>query len=289
MITAAGLARRYGGRLRSDGVNWDFDCPLCTYRASVRDNEDGGWPLVHCHAECSYLDYVEFGLFDDDDDDVRLETSSFVGSKTASEAPRIEDALRIYNNFGSAVGTLAEVYVQATRRISIPLPSILRYGMHRHRGRDWPTMAVPLSAVEGQQTGTQLLFLGPEGRKADLPKKHQRRSYGIIKGSAVRLAEYDPQRELGVAEGVESALAVTQIFDVPTWATCGAGLLKSIQLPPEVRRVLIAADRDDSGIGQRNSWLLYQRLRSEGRAVDIVLPPLGTDDFSTLLMQQRGA
>jgi hypothetical protein len=43
--------------------------------------------------------------------------------------------------------------------------------------------------------------------------------------------------ELGLAEGVESALSATQLHGIPCWATLGAPRLSAIDLPSCVRRV----------------------------------------------------
>ena len=53
--------------------------------------------------------------------------------------------------------------------------------------------------------------------------------------------------ELGLAEGVESALSATQLHGVPCCATLGARRLDAIDLPRGVRRVHLFADNDEAG------------------------------------------
>ena len=53
-----------------------------------------------------------------------------------------------------------------------------------------------------------------------------------------------------------------------------------------MRRIVIAADNDASGVGQRNALAAYDRLRAEGRSVRIVAPPFVGDDFNDVLLKE---
>ena len=121
-----------------------------------------------------------------------------------------------------------------------------------------------------------------------LPKEYQRECRGVIHGGAIRLAEHDPDAELIVAEGVESTFSAMQLFGRAGWAAVYAGGLKTIELPPDVRRIIIAADNDASGAGQRNALAAYDRWTAEGRSVRIKTPPDVGDDFNDVLSSQRG-
>ena len=65
------------------------------------------------------------------------------------------------------------------------------------------------------------------------------------RGSAVP----DPGADghLGIAEGIETALAAHAIFGVPTWAALSADGMARWQWPAEVKRVTIFADAGDAG------------------------------------------
>ena len=135
-------------------------------------------------------------------------------------------------------------------------------------------MLAPVVNVSGEQTGVHMTYLRPDGGgKADLPKEYQRECRGVIRGGAIRLAEHDPDTELIVAEGVETTLSAMQIFGLAGWSAVFAGGLKTMELPSNVRRIIIAADNDVSGAGQRNALAAYDRWTAEGRAVRIKAPP----------------
>jgi putative DNA primase/helicase len=149
-------------------------------------------------------------------------------------------------------------------------------------------MLAPVVDVDGEQIGVHMTFLRPDGAgKADLPKEFQRECRGALAGGAIRLMPFDPGVELILCEGVETGLAAAELFALPCWSAVYAGGLRSVALPTDVRRIVIAADNDVSGAGQRNALAAYDRWTAEGRGARIVCPPT-TGDFNDVLIK-RGA
>jgi putative DNA primase/helicase len=77
-----------------------------------------------------------------------------------------------------------------------------------------------------------------------------------------------------------------QLFGLVGWAAVYAGGLKTMELPPNVRRIVIAANNDESGVGQRNALAAYDRWTAERRSVRIVAPPVVGDDFNDVLLKE---
>jgi putative DNA primase/helicase len=110
----------------------------------------------------------------------------------------------------------------------------------------------------------------------------------VIKGGAIRLAPYDPDCALIIGEGVESTLSAMQIFKLPGWSAVYAGNLKDdLELPAEVRRIVIAVDNDESGTGEEAADVAQDRWESEGRSVRKVMPNVIGDDFNKILMKAK--
>jgi phage/plasmid primase-like uncharacterized protein len=148
-------------------------------------------------------------------------------------------------------------------------------------------MVAPIVNVAGEQIAIHKTFLRPDGRgKADLPKTEQRETSCPMKGGAVRLALHRADLELLVGEGIESTLAAMQLFSLPGWAAICASGIASLDLPADVRRVVVAADNDMNGVGQRAALSARERWVVEGRSVRILLPPNPGEDLNDVLLSE---
>ena len=286
-MSAAGFARQLGATRR--GNNWRCACPRgCGYGLSFCDGADGRL-LAFCFGGCTFDEImsalVEYGLLDDDDDD-DLQVSRRVTVCQHDNAERIAHARQIYDS--GVCDQRVAVYL-GSRGIHL-ISQVLRFTEQApHRlGARLPAMLAPVVNTAGEQIGVHLTYLRRDGGgKAALPKEYQRECRGVIHGGAIRLAEHNPGTELVIGEGVESALAAAQLFGRVGWAAVYAGGLKTMELPPDVRRILIAADNDVSGVGQRNALAAYDRWRADGRQVCIKTPPAIGTDFNDLLLAAR--
>lgn len=134
-----------------------------------------------------------------------------------------------------------------------PLPACLRF--HRalpcwdgdKKIGDFPAMVAPLTAPDGRVVALHRTFLASDGRKAEIrsPKKLTGTS-GPLGGACIRLHE-PAHGVLGVAEGIETALAARLASSVPTVAAYCAGNLAAWQWPSSVQRMVIFADADTAG------------------------------------------
>ena len=190
--------------------------------------------------------------------------------------------------YGSGVSDERIAVYLKSREIGLTSPVLRFQEQAPHRlGARLPAMLAPVVNVTGEQIGVHLTYLRCGGAgKATLPKEYQRECRGVIHGGAIRLAEHDPDTELLTGEGVESTFSAMQLFGLVGWAAVYAGGLKTMELPPEVRRIVIAADNDESGVGQRNALAAYDRWTAEGRSVRIMAPPVVGDDFNDVLLKE---
>jgi putative DNA primase/helicase len=82
--------------------------------------------------------------------------------------------------------------------------------------------------------------------------------------------------DLVIAEGVETALSAAAFFSVPAWAALSASNLAEFTPPAVVKRLIIAADRDQPGLDAADR--LAARLADR---LDIAIrPPEDGDDWN---------
>src|SRR5204862_3057407 len=84
-----------------------------------------------------------------------------------------------------------------------------------------------------------------------------------------------------IGEGIESCLAAMQATGNSAWAALSTSGLRTLDLPNQVREVVVLADGDDPGETAARDCAL--RWKREGRRVRIARPPQGLD-FNDLLM-----
>jgi putative DNA primase/helicase len=112
---------------------------------------------------------------------------------------------------------------------------------------------------------------------------------GDLNGAAVRLLEVDD--DMGVAEGIETALAAYEIFGVPTWAALTANGIRGFVPPSSVRRLHIFGDNDASFTGQAAAYSLASRLFRERPDIEVIvdLPETTGGDWLDMLNERRAA
>ena len=140
---------------------------------------------------------------------------------------------------------------------------------------EFPAMVGAVRDIEGNLVSLHRTFLSMDGKKApiDVPKKIMTVSeFDSISGCAIRFGT--PKTVLALAEGIETALSVVKATGFACWSCISAGGLKSVQIPESVKTVLIFADKDASGTGEKAAMALKDRLVQKGITVHIVEPPM---------------
>jgi putative DNA primase/helicase len=94
-------------------------------------------------------------------------------------------------------------------------------------------------------------------------------------GSAVRLMPIGDRGILGIAEGIETALSASVLFNVPTWAALDKHGLENFLIPDDVVALMIFADNDADGGGLMAAKKL--QARCEVRSEVLMPDKVGTD------------
>lgn len=149
-----------------------------------------------------------------------------------------------------------------------------------------PAMLSRIHAPDSTLVAIHKTFLTgfPRAKRKQITKAEGR----TILGGAVRLM--NPRRGvLGLAEGVETALAAYQMFGVPTWATISAMGMETFELPDlGVKEVHIFADNDASFTGQAAAYALAKRLAPTVRVHAPRFPEAVDSDWNDELLCSLG-
>ena len=140
----------------------------------------------------------------------------------------------------------------------------LDYFTGKQKTGSYPALLAAVTAPDGRNICIHRTYLNHDGNgKADVAEaKKLMQPAGTVTGAAIRLFSAGPV--LGVAEGIETALAASLLHDVPVWACISAHGLQSVVLPDGVDRLLIFADQDQSGMkAARNLRDRYRHLQAD--------------------------
>ena len=174
-----------------------------------------------------------------------------------------------------------------------PLPEALR--LHRampywHGGEKlgtFPAMVAPIVAPDGRTVALHRTYLTRDGKKAEVPTvKKLTGAAGLLAGACIPL--HRPVRGcIGIAEGIETALAAWRASAVPTVAAYCAGNLAAWQWPAGVQRLVIFADADDAGRDAAKA--LQRRALAAGLHCKVLTPSADGVDWCDVWATQGAA
>jgi putative DNA primase/helicase len=223
MRDAAAIAAALGGS--HYGKGWCFRCPCHDDRvASASIRNDG---LITCFAGCARSEVLAaldaLGFTDDYDGPITRQEDYAKRIRVA----QAQWAFAVEHLSRRIDAEFVEEYLRS-RGIILPVPAVLR-----RVPLSW--FIVCVQQLDGVVTAIQIK--GLNGKRI---------TRGWLGGGAVQLAP-PCDGELGLAEGIESALSASQLTGVPCWATLGAQRLDAINLPSGIRRVHLFPDNDNAG------------------------------------------
>lgn len=147
--------------------------------------------------------------------------------------------------------------------------------VHCEPGQRW-AMVAKITGADGKGVNLHRTYLGPNG-KADMTEPRATMPGELPDGCAIRLASV--AEKMGIAEGIETALAATKRFGLPVWAAVNATMLAKWRAPEGCKEVIVFADNDLKYGGQAAAFTLAHKLACrDGLKVRVELPDApGTD------------
>lgn len=157
-----------------------------------------------------------------------------------------------------------------------PLPGCLRYhpslAYYHLDGRvtHHPAMVAPLIGQGGQIVALHRAYLTRDGRIAAVPSPNKMtRAAGQVSGSMIPLFKPDRGR-LGIAKGIETALAARCASGLPVVASFNSSTLAAWTWPMGIQHLVVFADQDPAGLDAAKT--LQSRARRYKLRCDVLTP-----------------
>jgi putative DNA primase/helicase len=275
-------------------------CPICGGKDRFRwDNKNGNgtWICTHCGAGQGLKLAMKFtGVADFKTIAEKIERVIGKALRETTRADLSEDAKRaMLNALWDASkpilpGDPVDRWMHHRGVGASSYPACLRFCEHcRHSGPPvsfHPAMVAKVMDAAGRPVMIHRTYITAAGMKAPVDPARMFCAGKVPPGSAVRLTPIAPM--MGVAEGIETALAATKLFNIPTWAALNDGGVEKFEPPPGTERLIIFADNDTNGAGQKAAYALAARMAPRMQ-VAVKLPEVAGADWNDVLQATGGS
>lgn len=267
-------------------------CPMCGGSDRFRfDNKDSAG-TYYCN-QCGAGDGIKLaiGILGSDYRDACARIDAIIGNvkldapgRDTSMSAEDRQALlrRVYMETRPIEpGDAAHRYLASRGVEELVYPKSLRFhpAMKDGEGGVRPCM-VALVTVPGQAKAVTMhrTFLKPDGSgKAEMASPRKLMPGELPDGACVALSDYHGG-PLGIAEGIETAMSASALYEMPVWAAINSNILAKWTPPEGCEEVAIFGDNDPKFGGQMAAYSLAHRLAVKGVHVTVHLPSTpGTD------------
>jgi len=233
------------------------------YFCACSDGSKGGIGLVMCVKACEYKEAAR--MVDE------VIGNSIDEADKKPPKPSYASQLRPH-----AIKSTRSAYL-ASRGLTVA-PGLEWHKGVRYSSEDKTLYAAMLAPIyrAGQFLTYHVTYL-QDGAKAPLDPARKILPGPENRGGACPL--YPPAETMGVAEGVETAIAASMLHGgLPVWAALNTALLKSFDPPPECKHLMIFGDNDANFAGHAAAYALAHRLQGKLESVTVFFPTkVGTD------------
>lgn len=282
------LAKRLGGEL---GRNGHVSCPGPGHGAKDRSLSvwfDGADLRVHSFSGDDWQackDHVRDRLGLSSWEPGRKEAPAFHTSKrpcdNRDEASRIALVRRLWREATDARAAPVMNYLDHRGLPPLSDDQLPVFRFHRNcpfGGERVPALIARFSPIEndpGLGTEPTAIF---RIRLDRYDGDRRKLALGPSRGQVIKVCAADfSLGGIGLAEGVEKALALIAAGWCPVWAGCGTAAMRTFPLLPGIESLTVFCDRDEAG---RDAALVaHNRWRDAGREARVLAPPAPFKDW----------
>jgi len=264
-------------------------CPFCGGRDRYRFDNKNGNGTFFCN-QCGSGDGFNFlkRMFHWDFKKSAEEIKQVIGGCKRVEVEK-KDPRKTLKAIASKLKEIdneSEVWEYLKHRNILDIPPMLKqaelyYYEDGQQLGPFNTMVSLITNARGQGISYHLTYLN-QGKKLECqaPKKIMTPVMSMA-GSYVEL--YPVEEHICIAEGIQTALSVHDLTELPTISALNAQNLAQLILPDVVKKVEIFSDRDESFTGQSAAYKLAERLHKRNIEVNVHVPPRKGYDWQDLI------
>jgi putative DNA primase/helicase len=267
-------------------------CPICERKKKFRLNEHNDDVMYICVCGAGNIFKLLMQTTGMDFKHLACEIDQLIGNTTnyqAPIAPRTDyegNLFKHWKTLKAIRNTSVQRYLNSRGIYKLP-PRAMKIN-----GSDYKSVMYCVATNDqGNPVITHQTYLEGD-KKADIevPKRTSKvdkeRESVIEESIAIRL--FDVQTCLGIAEGIETALAAHQLYECAVWATMNSNFMKKFRAPSGVEHLIIFADSDSNGTGHAAAFVCGHSnimANNDVKKVTIRWPDLG--DFQDVLQESQ--
>lgn len=274
-------------------------CPVCGGKNRFRMDDKNGTGSWYCNAEGAGDGWALIQKVLGIDFKEALKTvADIIGTVQASSIPKetvmTPEKMREIFNGSKLVAEGDPVYRYLTNRGLKKIPDKLRFHpatWDKETKKNQKAMLAIVMSAENKAITMHRTYIDADGNKlniVDCKKILPCVNGEKITGGACRLFPLDGRKILGVAEGIETAIAATQYFGVPTWAAISANGMESFVPPKGINELMIFGDNDTSFAGHKAAYTLAFKAKVQFKipSISVNIPDAVGEDWADVVKRR---
>ena len=239
------------------------------YFCGCSHGDKDGFDLIRCARKCTFAEAAKM-------------VESVIGAERSERPPKEREWWEDIK----PVAVKRSAYLESRGLEMAPALRFARdvpYFEDGKKVRTFDGMFAPI--MRGEKFITWHLTYLFHGKKANVRSPRKILSGGI-RGASVPLYAFE-SGELGVAEGIETAIAAHMLYKVPVWAALNAGNMARFEIPDGVTTLQIFADCDPNYCGHAAAYALAYKAKQAGIDAMVYIPQRHGDWNDVLLAPKQ--
>jgi len=274
--------------------NKHIDCDLCGSKKSLRINIFNSDLSYICKCGSGHIiNYIQertgqtFKSIANEIDRIIGNTQNKQDKASKEKVNLVEKVTRKFLKLEGLRGTTGEEYLNERGIYSLPRQGVRFNPLESVNGKRYQSLFAIASNNNHEPKYLHRTLLDGN-KKALVETQRKMLTLKDAANESISIKLFPISEALGVAEGIETALAANQLYKANTWATINTSFLKKFKAPNSVKHLIIYADSDKNGAGHAAAFECANKnilAANDVERVTVVWPESG--DFNDVLLEGK--